>query len=157
MMEMLVVFILIAILAQVAIVTYRNTIQDSKLDHAKALLKQIAIANQRFQIDYPSVVIHSAKLVNESNLDSTHCLVNKFSSEPIQPSILIACGYIEPRTWTDLDYEYHVCGDTSDTYCQNAGALAYMIGLEGAGKYKDQPFTYFAGIGDTGQGTGVQN
>ncbi|MCL2888110.1 MAG: prepilin-type N-terminal cleavage/methylation domain-containing protein [Elusimicrobia bacterium] len=130
MMEMLVVFILIAVLAQVAIVTYRNSIQDSKRDHAKAMLQEIAIANQRFRTDYPSVNIKTDVI---SHTPSATCNINKFDAASVDPSILVACGYLEQKTWDNYDYQFYVCGDSTNP-CGPDG-LAYMVALEGAGKY----------------------
>ena len=140
MMEMLVVFILIAVLAQVAIVTYRKSIEDSKHDRAKAILQEIAIANQRFRTDYPSVTIATGRIDNPPA--GAQCVIKKFSTENVQPSILVACGYLEPRTWwttpftkNDFDYGFSVCGDATGE-CE--GNLAFMEALEGAGKYYNE-------------------
>jgi len=141
MMEMLVVFILIAVLAQVAIVTYRNSIQDSKLDHAKAVLQEIGIAAQRFYTDYPAVRLHTAVISNPADTDA--CKVDKFGGTNPEPWMLIACGYLEKRNWANFDYEFHVCGDQTGE-CTGVvlpdgtpGTLAYMVALPGAGKYYD--------------------
>ncbi|MDR0292401.1 MAG: prepilin-type N-terminal cleavage/methylation domain-containing protein [Elusimicrobium sp.] len=128
MMEMLVVFILIAVLAQVAIVTYRRAIQDSKNDHAKAILQEIAIANQRFRTDYPSVNILSGEI--QDNAGTETCKINKFDSAGQPPRLLIYCGYLEDRKWSYYDYKFYVCGDDAG---KCFGALAYMVAQKDAG------------------------
>lgn len=146
MIEMLVVFILIAILAQIAIVTYRNSVQDSKRDHAKALLQAVAVAAQRFYTDFPAAKINSGKLTTDSNpAAGAACNVKKYGDNPF--NILIACGYLEAKNWDEYDYEFFVCGLGADpkdnSVCgtnKDMGdgspqILAAMRAGSGAGKY----------------------
>jgi len=134
MMEMLVVFILIAILAQIAIVTYRDSVQNSKRDHAKAVLSQIAAANQNFMTDFPSAGIKDIRALTATSRDE--CSMDKYSKE-LPANVLINCGYLEPANWGDFDYDFFVCDPNSGNPPAPCapGVLAYMKALEGAGKY----------------------
>ena len=167
MMEMLVVFILIAVLAQVAIVTYRRSIEDSKRDKAKAILEEIATANARFRTDYPSVLIHSGPVTSPQTGQT--CNIDKFGGVNPEPWMLIACGYLEDRTWwttkftaNDFDYGFYVCGDGSEADCAGGtmsdgspAILAFMRALSSAGRYYtfnngSPDVCHFTALGGTG-------
>ncbi|WP_428898395.1 prepilin-type N-terminal cleavage/methylation domain-containing protein [Parelusimicrobium proximum] len=109
-MEVLVVVIIVALLAQLAVSSYRKTVREARKDEAKARLEQVAQAYQRFRIEHPGYPFLYGELPNTAT-DSLTCNYRTATTvgNP-HGNNLYGCGYLEPaKRGTDLG-TFYVCG-----------------------------------------------
>ncbi|ACC98137.1 PilE-like protein [Elusimicrobium minutum Pei191] len=147
MMELLVIFILVAVLAQIAIVAYRRSVEDAKLDRAKAIFEEVMLGHQKFMIDNPSARLNSGplNLVTKGSCDLGNRYTG-FGGTIFSPNVLINCGYVQARNWAEADFIFNICGVSSFNNCAT-GIGGTMVGKESAGRYKDKVFLYYTSQG----------
>ncbi|MGB2579079.1 Tfp pilus assembly protein PilE [Elusimicrobium simillimum] len=157
MMELLVIFILVAVLAQIAIVTYRRSVEDSNLDRAKVVLEEVATAVQRLQTDYPYVMVTHTSAVAKTT-GTTGCIINRPSNPSnkvyIANSTVVTCGYLKNRDWDQQDFSFYLCSNanpgSNGTCCYKGKYLACMKGKASAGRYADKEYAYEENVGIKG-------
>ncbi|ACC98138.1 PilE-like protein [Elusimicrobium minutum Pei191] len=125
--ELLVVILIIGILASLAVVSYRDSLKDSRLNEAKIALGKIGQANYNFIKDYPVIARNipiGGHVTNAvTNSGDALCEVNLGNT-----SVLTRCGYINKDNWDRLAYNIYVCNLATGAGggCCNVNRLATM-------------------------------
>ncbi len=132
--ELLVAATIIGSLVVFATISYRKAAAETRWTAAKAKLEQVAGAVQRWQADYPAYTLAEGIIAN-SSADCQAKIGQYVYTGRLNPSNLIACGFLEKGDWNAQSsyYYYAVCrnGDDSVTFCQT-DSLACVAPRESA-------------------------
>lgn len=141
-LELLIAATIVGILAVFATISYRNSVVETRAASAKSRLDMLGTALERFELDYPGVVIKGG--VNMADLSSDGTCALDYSA-PNNPSVLISCGYVENGGWSDEYFFFQPCGDLQNgSICAKSGSavadgvLACMSGVSSNAKLSAQ-------------------
>lgn len=125
-LELLVAATIVGIMAVFATISYINGADDSRIEAAKLRLDALAMAVQRFRIEYPIQQFDAAN-AKMMNLPSAPC-------SNALPSGLIGCGFVDNGGWHDNYIEFFVCNEQKTGSCTDSPIdkpLACMTGRSG--------------------------
>lgn len=111
--EILVAATIVGIMVIFATNSYRSGVAETRWEQAKANAERLAVAVQRFHIDYPSVHFTPQAMYN-----TTNCMeIYPSSVVSIPAACLIPLGYLETSDWNNEYFSYYVCDQMTSAPC----------------------------------------
>lgn len=145
--EILVAATIIGILVVFATNSYRSGVAETRWEQAKANTDRLAVAVQRFNMDYPSVHFTPQAMYN-----TTACAgVYPSSQISIPAACLIPLGYLDASDWSNEYFSYYVCDQVSSAPCNKTldsrkplACVNVKSGAKVPGKYLSYVYCFFA-------------
>lgn len=117
-LEIVIVVVIVGIVALIAIIQYSKTIETNRADQAVILVRQVAVANHMYSLEYstgtpPSYPTcgninsgryTSGQITNACNASTETCLGNQNDTDACD---LVACGFLPKRDWDSLPYNVY--------------------------------------------------
>lgn len=116
--ELLIAATIIGALAVFATVSYRASEADTRIAAAKAKTDALAGAMRRFHIEFPRAGLNNSVIENTT----AACPSGVSSATNLSATVLISCGQLDNRGWTNDYVEFTVCGTNTDGICANLTA-----------------------------------
>lgn len=113
--ELLVAATIIGILAIFATTSYRNSVAETRWTQAKANVDLLASAVQRVQMDFNGVAFLTGPIQNSNSSNCPLSNLSGFAKTYDPNSILIPCGYLENKDWTNAYFTYYTCNSMKST------------------------------------------
>lgn len=126
MMELLIAAAIIGMLAVFATRSYRNTLGEAYIEDGKNRVRAVATAVQRFRMDYPGYSFGGGENLVKGK---AACSVGVAGTA----QVLVNCGYLDDRPWSDAHISIEVCGISTTKQCGKAtlsGRLACLTGAD---------------------------
>ena len=138
--ELLIAAAIVASLAVLATNAYKNSMMKTRIEGGKARTRAVATAVQRFFMDYPGYRFQGGNLIGGEAVGNCNLDAASLNSQ----NMLINCGYLDNRKWSDGYTIIEVCGNYSAGLCKNAAAAAtkpserYLACMTGTGSKMDR-------------------
>jgi len=135
--ELLIAAAIMASMAVLATNAYKNSMMRSRIEGGKSRTRAVAAAVQRFNADYPKYkFLGTAESHYLKVLDGVGTC-NLGPEDTIWPDMLIKCGYLDNRQWSDSYVSIEVCGTYTAGLCKNAATAKpserYLACMTGTG------------------------
>ena len=134
MLELLIAAAIVGVLAFFAARGYRNTLGEAYIEDGKNRVRAVATAIQQFQMDYPGYSFSGGEDLVKGK---SACSVGVAGTA----QVLINCGYLDNRPWSDGHISIEVCGISTTKQCGKATLGGRLVCLTG----KDAKFPDYNG------------